>query len=340
MNLRRPRLLIPAILTTAALVLTGCGSDDDASSGPPAAGEKQTVRFTVFPGAMASMGVYIADALGFFDKQGITLEYVNVATGSSALQVLASGQTDFAISDVTGTATARAAGSDIVFASGQFTRFAGELACRTDLQVDGDAYPDTMKSLAGKKIGITAPGSSTDTYLRYSMIEAGVDPAQAQIIPIGGIPQLVAAMQSGNVDCVTAYQPMHQQLGDVQVLVNWQAGEGPDTFSDYSYNGIATSGRFAGANPDAVRKVAAAMKDAAAFGNEAGNAAEIAEKTVTFFQGFDEQVLQEVTAELAGTFGADITEQQLENAATVFKAVTGKDIDVSYEQLVAEPVRQ
>ncbi|HEY0636836.1 MAG TPA: ABC transporter substrate-binding protein [Pseudonocardiaceae bacterium] len=339
MNLRRLRLLAPASLAALALTLTACGSDSPTTSTPAAPGEQQTVRFTVFPGAMASMGVYVADALGFFGKQGLTVEYVNVATGSSALQVLAAGQTDFAISDVTGTATARAAGSDIVFASGQFTLFAGRLACRSAAGLGG-SYPDSMKSLAGRKVGITAPGSSTDTYLRYSLKEAGVDPAEVEIIPIGGIPQLVAAMQSGNVDCVTAYQPMPRLLSDVDVLVDWQAGEGPDTFSDYSYNAIATSERFAGSNPEAVRKVNAAMKEAAEFANDKGNAAEIAGKTLTFFQGLDEAALAEVTAELAGTFGADITEQQLRNAATVFEAVNGKPLDVSYEQLVAEPVRE
>jgi NitT/TauT family transport system substrate-binding protein len=299
------------------------------------------VRVTVFPAAIPSLGVYIADAMGFFEKNNINISYVNVGTGSSAIQALVSGSTDFTISDVTGVTLARRnTGADVRFVSGQFSRFMGALQCRPGSGVTG-AYPAVMKRLEGKKIGITAPGSSTDTYVRYSMIEAGADPAKATIIGIGGVPNLVAAIQAGSVDCITSYQPIQRLVaGKVDTVVNWATGQGPQVFAkDYSYNGMVTTNGYAKNNPGAARLFANAMREATTFGADPKNAATIAARTVKFFPGLDVATLTGIIEDTAPTLGYTVTRKNVANAVKVFNTInpTAK-IDYPYTSYVVSSV--
>ena len=339
-----------SLLAVLALVLAACGTDEgvDAettttvgeatTTTADTSPEPATVRFTVFPGAIPSMGVYVADGMGFFAEEGITLEYVTVGTGSSALQVLAAGETDFTISDLTGTASARTAGADVVFVSAQFHRFMAELVCQPDFELPDGGYPATMEALAGATLGITAPGSATDTYLRYSMIAAGVDPASAEIIPIGGVPQLLAAFDARSVECLVAYQPMQSLLPEHQSAVDWEAGEGPDAFDTYVFNGIVTSESFDAESPDVVRRVAAAMEKAVTFASDPNNADVIAENTVQFFEGLDQETLAQIVRDGAGTYGYEITPEHIANAAEVYQATSGNELGGSYDDLIADSV--
>ena len=43
----------------------------------------------------------------------------------------------------------------------------------------------TIKDLANKKIGVSAPGSSTDYFLKYILNKNGVDPNSVGVIGVG-----------------------------------------------------------------------------------------------------------------------------------------------------------
>lgn len=58
----------------------------------------------------------------------------------------------------------------------------------------------SVKDLAGKKIGVTAPGSSTDFFLKYLLKKNGVNPNTVPVLGIGIGSTAVAAMEHGEVD--------------------------------------------------------------------------------------------------------------------------------------------
>jgi NitT/TauT family transport system substrate-binding protein len=333
-----------AVALVAIVVLAACGGsngDGDAAAEGDAAAPRD-VRFTVFPGAIPSLGVYIADAFGYFEDEGLNVSYVNVGTGSSAIQVLLGGDTDFTISDVTGVALARrASDARAVFAAGQFHRFMASLQCRPGVVEGSGSYPAVMSELEGKRVGITAPGSSTDTYFRYSMQDAGADPAAAEFLAVGGVPNLVSAVRAGRLDCLVSYQPIQSLLGgDVEDVVNWAEGEGPAIFGEYLFNGIVASGAFAEQNPEVVEAVSRAMEKAVEFGADPANAEEIAERTAGFFEGIETADLAEVVRETAPTFGYHLTPAAVENALRVFNTINPNEtVDYEYDEFVAEPVR-
>jgi NitT/TauT family transport system substrate-binding protein len=65
----------------------------------------------------------------------------------------------------------------------------------------------SVKDLAGKKVGVSAPGSSTDFFLKYLLAKNGVDPNAVAVIGIGLDATAVAAMERGTVDAAVMLDP-------------------------------------------------------------------------------------------------------------------------------------
>jgi NitT/TauT family transport system substrate-binding protein len=64
-----------------------------------------------------------------------------------------------------------------------------------------------VKDLAGKKVGVSAPGSSTDFFLKYLLKKNGVDPNQVPVIGVGLGQTAVASMERGQIDAAVMLDP-------------------------------------------------------------------------------------------------------------------------------------
>ncbi len=71
---------------------------------------------------------------------------------------------------------------------------------------------NSVKDLKDKKIGVSAPGSSTDFFLKYLLSKNGVDPNSVGVIGIGLGATAVAAMEQGSVDAAVLLDPAITQL--------------------------------------------------------------------------------------------------------------------------------
>jgi NitT/TauT family transport system substrate-binding protein len=145
----------------------------------------------------------LAKQLGEFDKAGLAVELVDLKGGSDALKAVLGGS------------------ADVV--SGYFDHCVNLAAKKQELQafVVYDRYPGlvlvvspshtgeikSIKDLAGKKVGVSAPGSSTDFFLKYLLKKNGLDPASAAIIGVGLGATAVAAMEQGQIDAAVMLDP-------------------------------------------------------------------------------------------------------------------------------------
>jgi NitT/TauT family transport system substrate-binding protein len=145
----------------------------------------------------------LAKQLGEFDKAGLAVELVDLKGGSDALRAVLGGS------------------ADVV--SGYFDHCVNLAAKKQELQafVVYDRYPGlvlvvspmhtgeikSIKDLAGKKIGVSAPGSSTDFFLKYLLKKNGLDPASASVIGVGLAATAVAAMEQGQIDAAVMLDP-------------------------------------------------------------------------------------------------------------------------------------
>jgi len=183
-------------------------------SNPAAAQTKITIA--VGGGAcLCYLPTVLAKELGEYDKAGLNVDLVDLKGGADALRAVLGGS------------------ADVV--SGYFDHCVNLAAKKQELQafVVYDRYPGlvlvvspmhtgeikSVKDLAGKKIGVSAPGSSTDFFLKYLMKKNGLDPASASVIGVGLGATAVAAMEQGQIDAavmldpsVTVLQGIHSDL--------------------------------------------------------------------------------------------------------------------------------
>ena len=65
----------------------------------------------------------------------------------------------------------------------------------------------SIKDLAGKKVGVSAPGSSTDFFLKYLLKKNGVAASDVAVIGVGLGATAVAAMQQGQIEAAVMLDP-------------------------------------------------------------------------------------------------------------------------------------
>jgi NitT/TauT family transport system substrate-binding protein len=93
------------------------------------------------------------------------------------------------------------------------------------LGINPKTMPDykTIADLKGKKIGVTAPGSSTNMMLNFVLAKAGLKPSDVVIVGVGAAGGAVAAMRAGQIDAISNLDPVIstlQRSGDLKVLVD------------------------------------------------------------------------------------------------------------------------
>ena len=145
----------------------------------------------------------LAKQLGEFEKAGLAVEVVDFKGGSESLKAVIGGS------------------ADVV--SGYFDHCVNLAAKGQHLQafVVYDRYPgfalvvspkhtaeiNSIKDLANKKVGVSAPGSSTDFFLKYMLSKNGVDPNSVSVIGVGLGATAVAAMEQGQIDAAIMLDP-------------------------------------------------------------------------------------------------------------------------------------
>lgn len=159
----------------------------------------------------------IAESLGYFKAEGLEPTIVDFAGGSRALQAVIGGSADVVSGAFEHTLNMQA--------KGQRLR-AFVLQGRAPQIVLG-VNPKTMphfKSVAdlkGKKIGVTAPGSSTNVMANFVLAKAGLKPGDVSIIGVGAANGAVAAMRSGQIDAISNLDPvitLLQRSGDLKIV--------------------------------------------------------------------------------------------------------------------------
>lgn len=159
----------------------------------------------------------IAEQLKYFEAEGLEVEIVDFAGGSKALQAVVGGSADVVSGAFEHTLNMQAKGQ----AMRAFV-LQGR-APQIVLAVSTRSMPNykTIADLKGKKIGVTAPGSSTNILANFVLAKAGIKPGDVSFIGVGASQGAVAAMRSGQIDAISNLDPVItilQRSGDIRVV--------------------------------------------------------------------------------------------------------------------------
>src|SRR6201986_3793143 len=158
----------------------------------------------------------LAQQLGEFEKAGLDVELVDLKGGSDALKAVLGGSADV-VSGYFDHCVNLAAKKQELVSFVVYDRYPGEVLVVSPAHT---AEIRSIKDLAGKRVGVSAPGSSTDFFLKFLLKKNGVDPSSVAVIGVGLGGTAVAAMEQGQIDAavmldpsVTVLQGNHPDLG-------------------------------------------------------------------------------------------------------------------------------
>src|SRR5689334_10444749 len=150
----------------------------------------------------------IAERKGFFKDEGLEVEIPDFAGGAKALQALVGGSADLVSGAYEHTINMAAKHQPIKAVVLQQRYSAIVLV----MPKDKAASYNGGKGLKGLKVGVTAPGSSTNMFVSNLLVKAGLKPTDVSIIGVGAGAGAVAAMEKGEIDALANLDPVVTQL--------------------------------------------------------------------------------------------------------------------------------
>jgi sulfonate transport system substrate-binding protein len=159
----------------------------------------------------------IAETRGYLKEEGLEVTVADFAGGSRALQALIGGSADVVSGAFEHTINMQVKGQ-------RLRAFALQgRAPQIVLGVNPKTFANykTAADLKGKKIGVTAPGSSTNVMVNFFIAKAGLKPSDVSIVGVGAAQGAVAAMRSGQIDALSNLDPvvtLLQRSGDLKVV--------------------------------------------------------------------------------------------------------------------------
>ena len=150
----------------------------------------------------------VAERKGFFKDEGLDVEIPDFAGGAKALQALVGGSADLVSGAYEHTINMAAKHQPIKAVVLQQRYSAIVLV----MPKDKAASYNGGKGLKGLKVGVTAPGSSTNMFVSNLLVKAGLKPTDVSIIGVGAGAGAVAAMEKGEIDALSNLDPVVTQL--------------------------------------------------------------------------------------------------------------------------------
>ncbi|WP_240606660.1 ABC transporter substrate-binding protein [Limnohabitans parvus] len=161
----------------------------------------------------------IAEQLGYFKAEGLDVTIVDFAGGSRALQAVVGGSADVVSGAFEHTI-------NMQFKGQPMRAFVLQGAApQIVLGVNPKTLPNfkSVADLKGKKIGVTAPGSSTNVLANFVLAKAGLKPSDVSFVGVGAGSGAVAAMRAGQIDAMSNLDPVITLLtrsGDMRIVTD------------------------------------------------------------------------------------------------------------------------
>jgi NitT/TauT family transport system substrate-binding protein len=213
----------------------------------------------------------IAEQLKYFEAEGLEVEIVDFAGGARALQAVVGGSADVVSGAFEHTLNMQAKGQPMraFVLQGRAPQIVLAVSTRTL------AGYKTLADLKGKKIGVTAPGSSTNIMANFVLAKAGIKPNEVSYIGVGAAQGAVAAMRSGQIDAISNLDPVITILAranDVKIISDTRdVAEADKVFGGPMPAGcLYAPSAFTDRNPNTAQALANAMVRASKWIQSAG----------------------------------------------------------------------
>jgi NitT/TauT family transport system substrate-binding protein len=175
--------------------------------------------------ALYYLPLTITERLGYFKDEGLNVRISDFPGGTRSLEAVVGGSADVVSGSYEHTINMQSRKQHfqafvLAGAAPQIT-----LAISSKLA----AKYKSPKDLKGLKVGVSAPGSSTNMVANYFIAGAGLKPADISVIGIGAGATVIAAVDQGRVDVISQTDPavtILEKSGKVKVIAETRTPEG------------------------------------------------------------------------------------------------------------------
>lgn len=208
--MRTPRVAAAAV--AVALGLTACGGSPapDALEAPETQTEEPTaepitIRIGYIAGPAPASHMLLADARGYFEDEGITVETTPFTTGISLSQALTGGSVDVGVMGAV-IANFPARGQGKVFLLNNLEANIQQIWAAPDSGIE------SIEDLGGRQVATTS-GTAAHLLLQVALEEAGLSSSDVEIVNLD-MPSVANTFVTGGVDAAALWAPFDQQIAE------------------------------------------------------------------------------------------------------------------------------
>jgi NitT/TauT family transport system substrate-binding protein len=188
--------------------------------------EKRDVHIAVGgKSALYYLPLVITERLDYFKDEGLNVRISDFPGGTRSLEAVVGGSAD----------VVAGAYEHTINMQSRKQSFQGFVlmgaAPQISVAISSKLAPNykSPKDLKGLKVGISAPGSSTNMVINYLAAQGGLKPSDFAVIGVGAGASVVAAVDQGRVDAISQTDPavtMLEKAGKVKVIAETRTPEG------------------------------------------------------------------------------------------------------------------
>jgi NitT/TauT family transport system substrate-binding protein len=272
-----------------------------------------------YPGALISMPALIASEQKFFEKNGLKVELVPIASGPAMTAAVASGSVTFVNNSWDNLLTSVDKGLPVRAVAGSTVKIPFALIARKGIALPHakEGYPAVIKDLVGKKWGVVAIGVSVHFMSRTILTDAGFKDSDATFLAVGLPNTARPALQRGTVDTYLSIEPLPSIVAasnEGTVVVDLARNQGPKVFHDLGYNGWWASLSTIKEKPEVVSRFSKSLEDAHCWYSKPENL----DRVVGLMQKYvkvpdlSADAFKTMVKGLLPTFGLDITSRTID----------------------------
>jgi sulfonate transport system substrate-binding protein len=195
-------------------------------SGAWAQGEKRDVHIAVGgKSALYYLWLVVTERLGYFKDEGLNVRISDFAGGTRSLEAVVGGSADVVAGAYEHTINMQARKQ--FFQAFVLGGAAPQIS--VGIAASRAAGYKSPKDLKGLKVGVSAPGSSTNMVINYVLAQGGLKPTDVAIIGVGQGAPVIAALEQGRVDALSQTDPamtMLEKEGKIKIIAETRTPEG------------------------------------------------------------------------------------------------------------------
>lgn len=239
------------------LAVSACAQ---ATSEPPSEGEPVTLRLAVLP-ILDALPLYVAEEQGYFEAEGLQVEFIPVSSAAERDQVISAGQADGMINELVSTLFYNQ--EEIRIQVVRFARTATAEYPQFRILAAANSGVETVEDLKEVEIGISE-GTVIEYLTDRLLEEEGFADSEIATISVPGIPDRLALLNSGELKAAMLPDPLSSlamQSGATVVIDDTRHPE-------FGYSVLSLVKPFINENSEAVRGFLAAVERAVVDINE------------------------------------------------------------------------